>query len=76
MKAITTKYLGPTDCRGSRIKAYDEDGNSVTIPYPYHLPLGEAMHRAAADALCEKRDWTGNLAGGGVKGGYVFVFVS
>ena len=50
MKAIVTKYHGPTDTRGSRITASDEDGNKCTIPYPYQLS-GEACHRAAAQAL-------------------------
>lgn len=74
MKAITTKYHGPTNNRGSRISASDSDGNRVTISYPYELS-GEAVHRAAADALCTKMNWAGKLAGGSVKHGYVFVFV-
>ncbi len=75
MKAITTKYHGPTDTKGSRITADDGDGNRVTIPYPYELS-GEACHRKAADALCTKMGWTGNLAAGWTKTGYVFVFTS
>lgn len=75
MKAITTKYFGPGNVKGARIKAYDEDGNQATISYPYELS-GEDCHRAAADALCRKMGWEGKLAGGGIKGGYVFVFVS
>ena len=75
MKAITTRYLGPTNFRGSRIKATDDDGNSVTIPYPYELS-GEDVHRAAADALCVKMGWTGKLVGGSIKTGYAFVFVA
>jgi hypothetical protein len=74
MKAITTKYHGATNTRGSKITASDEDGNRVTISYPYELS-GEAVHRAAADALCAKMGWTGKLAGGSLKNGYVFVFV-
>jgi hypothetical protein len=74
MKAIETRYLGPTDYRGSRIKATDGDGNSATISYPYELS-GEDCHRLAADALLNKMGWTGKLAGGSTKQGYVFVFV-
>ena len=74
MKAIRTKYHGPTDTRGSRITASDEDGNRVSIPYPYELS-GEAVHRKAADRLCEKMNWTGQLAGGSLKDGYVFVWL-
>jgi hypothetical protein len=75
MKAIITKYHGPTNTRGSRITASDEDGNRVTIPYPYDLS-GEAVHRKAAEALCDKMGWHGELADGSIKGGYVFVFTN
>jgi hypothetical protein len=74
MKAITTKYHGATNTRGSRISASDMDGNRVSIPYPHDLS-GEAVHRAAAEALCAKMGWTGELAGGATKDGYAFVFV-
>jgi hypothetical protein len=73
MKAIFTKYHGPTNTRGSRISASDEDGNKVSIPYPHELS-GEAVHRKAADALCAKMNWTGDLIGGSHRKGYVFVF--
>ena len=75
MKAIKTKYKGPTDTRGSRIIASDEDGNRITISYPYELS-GEAVHRKAAEALCDKMQWTGkdSLIAGSLKNGYVFVF--
>ena len=75
MKAITTKYHGATNTRGSRITATDEDGNRITISYPYELS-GEAVHRAAADALCAKMGWSGRLTGASLKRGYVFVFAS
>lgn len=74
MKAIRTRYLGPTNTKGPRLTAWDSDGNRVTIPYPYELS-GEAVHRKAADALCVKMHWDGQLAGGALKDGYVFVFV-
>ena len=73
MKAITTKYLSPTDHKGARIVADDSDGNRVTISYPYELS-GEDVHRKAADALCEKMGWSGQLIAGWTKRGYVFVF--
>jgi hypothetical protein len=75
MKAIQTKYHGPTNTRGSRISASDLDGNRVSISYPHELS-GEAVHRKAADALCEKMGWNGALIGGAIRNGYVFVFVS
>ncbi len=73
MKAIITKYHGPTDLNGARISASDEDSNRVYIPYPYELD-GEACHRAAADELCKKMNWAGRLIGGAIKTGYAFVF--
>ena len=73
MKAIVTKYHGPTDFKGSRISASDSDGNRVFISYPHELS-GEAVHRLAADALCKKMGWTGKLVSGWTKEGYVFVF--
>lgn len=75
MKAISTKYHGPTNTRGSRITATDEDGNRVSISYPYDLS-GEAVHRKAAETLKAKMGWKGKLVGGSLKNGYVFVFVS
>jgi len=74
MKAIVTKYHGPTNFKGSRISASDEDGNRITISYPYELSGYEAVHRKAAEALCDKMGWTGELVGGSLKRGYVFVF--
>lgn len=73
MKAIVTRYVGPTNHKGARIIAADGDGNKVIVSYPYHLS-GEAVHRVAAEALCAKMGWTGNLIAGGTKAGYAFVF--
>ncbi len=73
MKAIMTKYIGPTNHKGSRIKASDEDGNHVTIGYRSELD-SYANHLAAAKWLCAKMEWRGTLHGGGIKNGYVFVW--
>lgn len=75
MRAITTKYVGPTNTRGSRIVASSERSR-VSIPYG-HERNSEAEHRAAALALCNKLKWGGceRLTGGGTKDGYAFVFV-
>lgn len=74
MKAITTKYHGPTERRGSRISASDSDGNKVTLPYDHSLNSDD-NHRKAADALMAKMDWAKNtvLHGGYVKHGMVWV---
>jgi hypothetical protein len=73
MKAITTKYHGPTDTRGSRYSASDADNNRVSISID-HENGSEANHDAAAIALCHKMKWDGPLMKGAVKGGYVYVF--
>ena len=73
-KAIITKYLPATNYRGDRIKADDEDGNTITVSYHFESS-NEATHRHAADALCAKMGWTGDLVGGSLKRGYAFVFV-
>lgn len=73
MKAIVTKYHGPTDRRGARISASDEDGNRVMVPYAHELS-GELVHRQAAIALCEKMGWTGTLHAGSLGKGYVYVW--
>ncbi len=76
MKAITTKFHGPTNMRGSRYSATDSDGNKVTISTDYALS-SEGNHDAAAIALCAKMGWTGHdLVRGGTKGGNVYVFDS
>jgi len=76
VKAITAEFKGPNGVRGSRILARDSDGNRVT--FGYHNGSGDeySKHRAAAIMLCEKLGWSGGetLIGGGIRGGYAFVF--
>lgn len=74
MKAIITKYLGPTNFRPSRVKATDEDYNSVTLSWDNSLNTDE-NHKEAASALCNKMQWKGNLVMGSLKNCYVHVFV-
>jgi hypothetical protein len=74
MKAITTKYVGPTNTRGARIIASDGDGNRVTVAYDYNMHNDKA-HSAAARALCEKMGWHGVLIAGGTTTGYVYVWL-
>lgn len=73
-QAIVTKYIGPTDTKGSRIKATCSSG-SLTIPYPHELS-GDDVHRKAAETLVAKMGWMGYenmLVGGMPDGGCVFV---
>lgn len=73
MKAIVTKYVGPTNTRGARIVASDGDGNKATVSYQYESSA-EAAHKAAAVALAKKMGWSTKLCGGGIRNGYAFVF--
>jgi hypothetical protein len=72
LQAITTKYLGPTNKRGSRIKAIAANGDSIIIDKDNSLHSEDA-HRKAAEALQKKLKWDFPLIQGGVKSGYVFV---
>ena len=74
-QAIETRYLGPTNTKGGRIKATAWTG-SVTVPYAHELSVQDA-HKAAALTLIDKMGWQGTFAqGGNAKGdGYVFVNV-
>ncbi len=77
MKAILTRYLGPTDYRGSRIVATAEGGRNydtgrdtphrLTIPYDY--AANDGGHRAAAYALRDRLGWTGEMVGGTLPNG-------
>ncbi len=61
MNAITTKYLGPTNFKGSRIKAKWES-KSYTVAWDYELDsLNNHMKAAAilAYALELKAEWVG-----------------
>ena len=74
MQAITTKYHSPTNTRGARITAQTESGVRISAPYPHDLSYDD-KHASAVQALCDKMGWTGRLVSGGIKGGYVYVFL-
>ena len=76
MIAIQTKYLAPTNTKGSRIKAFTCNGHSAVIPYDYALS-DVALHFKAVKALVSKHklDWcVDNMTYGGIKNGYAFNF--
>lgn len=75
MKAIETRYLGPTDRRGSRIVATAEGGHRVVIGYDYSQGA-DGNHMRAAKALCAKLNWDTPLLGGHTQRGMVWVFRS
>ena len=74
-KAILTKYLPATNTKPSRVKAYDCDGNSITVPYTYDDLYGNQAYINAANALKNKMGWKGELIGGHTKDGMAFVFM-
>ena len=74
MKAITTKFHGPSNIKGSRYSASDEDGNRVILSSEYALNSAE-NHARAATALLDKMQWSGRMVGGSTKHGMVWVFV-
>jgi hypothetical protein len=71
-QAIQTKWLGPTNRRGSRVKAWSDAGSKITN-WDYSLGI-EGNHAAAALALARKLGWEGKWIGGGLAGsGCAFV---
>jgi len=73
LQAIITKYLGPTNVKGSRIKATAAAG-SVTIHIDHALDI-EDNHFIAAEALADKFGWTGAWFMGGMPDGSGYCFV-
>ncbi|MGH6746380.1 hypothetical protein [Novosphingobium sp.] len=81
-QSITTRYLGPTNSRDSRIKAtarkrsasFPEQGLSV----PYGYGNTEEEHCKGAKALAEKLGWSGLWVGGGNvdENGFVYVNIA
>jgi hypothetical protein len=74
-QAIVTRYLGPTNCRGGRIKAKTASGISVTLGYDSALSI-TANHAAACKALVDRLNWGGRWISGGTDKGQAFVMVS
>ena len=64
MKAIRTRYFGPSGTKGSRYQAKDGDGNSVTMSAHYELNSDE-NHERVAYMLMKKMQWRCVLSGGG-----------
>ena len=73
MQTIETKYLGPTDHRGARIKATATNGDAVTIPYPHELNDTD-KHIAAVRKLAAKLNWSGEMIGGWTARGMIWAF--
>jgi hypothetical protein len=70
---IKTRFLGPTNNRGARIKATCQAG-SITIPYAYELASG-GSHWLAAQKLIKKcgLQWGEKFTVGSDNNGYYFI---
>lgn len=68
---IKTKYLGPTNFKGARIKA-SCGTRSKTIPFDYSVSASE-RHEQAARLLAAELGWKAMVGDESPKGGYVFV---
>ena len=81
MKAIWTRYYGPGNVRGSRVRAVAEIKNGFGAEIGCTIEWDDAKnseqnHDAAALALCAKMGWPGDLMRGGRPDlvGYVYTF--
>jgi hypothetical protein len=82
MRAITTKYMGPTNTRGSRVKVSDPGyalgggrARSITVSWDDALDPRGNFAAAAREALA-KWEWDGTWIAGSLDTGDVFVCVS
>ena len=75
MQTIMTKYLGPTDTKGPRVKAMTSSGHrgsTYTVGWDHSLDV-EGNHADAAQKLLDKLGWRGEWRMGSTDRGYVFV---
>lgn len=63
MQAIRTRFYGPTNHRGARIRATSAGGTSVTIDHDDALS-SEDNHRAAVEKLATKLGWRNDYVPG------------
>ncbi len=72
-QAIATRFLGPTDFRGSRVKATCQAG-ALTLSWDDACGIDD-NHTAAARALATKLGWAGRWVVGGLPDGTGNVYV-
>jgi len=76
MQAILTRYIGATNTKPSRIKAWTATGRTLTRSYDDGSSYRNAFdrHAAVAKELAASLNWQGEWIGGADdKAGYVFV---
>lgn len=74
MKAIITKFHGQTEHKPAFILAKDMDGNRFKQSTNAAHDTDYDLHQMAANGLINKMGWGGAVIGGGIKGGYAWVF--
>lgn len=75
MQAISTKFLGPTNFKGSRIRAFSEAfPRGVIVGWDYALGV-EGNNDAAARAFIKAKGWQGVWARGAACDGKGNVYV-
>ena len=65
-QSISTRYLGATNTRGSRVRAKSSSGLSLTVSWDDALGTDD-NHLAAAQALAVKLGWPGRWVAGGAE---------
>jgi len=71
-QSIETRYVGPTNNRGSRVIASTPSGMRFTWAWDYSLGI-EGNHHGAAKALQGMMQWPEIKAGGSTKAGFVWL---
>jgi len=72
-QAIETRFVGPTNHRGSRVIA-THCGNVMRHTHNWDYGLNtDQNHYAAAEALRAKLDWPPIVAGGSTRDGYAWL---
>jgi len=76
MKAIETKYLGPTNTKGTRISVKAEGLKSKQYSWDYRLGVYDNYLQAATN-YANELGWINDsvLVGGSTPNGYTFVMV-
>lgn len=87
LRCITTKWHGPTNSRGSRVKATAHKGQGGSLVHHWDYGIAndrpgvndiEGNHIAAAQKLAERLGWSGEWVAGALpsEDGYAFVIAA
>jgi hypothetical protein len=72
--AIQTKYLSPTNYRGSRLKVWHGDSKALTLSWDYSLDTAD-NHAEAVQAYLAHMGWDGQWIIGALPNGTGYVAV-